>query len=266
MLTERIEQRVLGALRMLDRVTQSPLSRPMEVSSNTSRVVRNMRNFYVVTHADGLEAYSQAFQQPPEIPVIGDNEYSFEIIDPQKRYLPRMVTLNLPRDPNPANIGNHNSLFTPHDVVMYPSSTARLSHNWSTLRVSVTQGADPQTAPPVQGSLIQILDEEDDTLLASGITDERGEALVIVPGVPVTKFADDDDDDSGRGRGRDDDPPVIVNTLPVRLELSLDAAATWPVNPDLLEENHVANRRTSMDLTLSTGRMEKVVINLNPLA
>jgi hypothetical protein len=56
--------------------------------------------------------------------------------------------------------------------------------------------------------------------------------------------------------------PVVVNTLPVRLELSLGTTTPWPVNPDLLEQHHVANRRMSMDLALSTGRMERVVINV----
>ncbi len=265
MLIERVEQRVLGALQLVDSVTQTPVKRLMQISSDTATLVRNRRGFYVITHADGLESHTEAFlQPPPPPPALEDNEYSFEIEDPQKRYLPRLVTVRLPRDPNPENIGNANSLFTPRDVAMYPASSASLSHNWSTVRVSVDQVGNS----PVRGALIKIIDSAEDTLLASGISDERGEALVIVPGVPVTKFADEEDDDRGRGRGRgrgrdrDDEPPVLVNTLAVRLELSLDVTKPWPVNPDLLEQNHVANRKVSMDLTLSTGRMERVAINL----
>ncbi len=258
MLIERIEQRVLGAMRLVDRVTQTPITRAMTLSSDSARVVRNVRGLYVVTHADDLEEHIESFQEPPNSPPIEDNQYSFEINDPQKRYLPRLVTLRLPRDPNPGNIDNANSLFVPQDVDMYPASTASLSHNWSTIRVTVTQGPDPLTAAPVRGSLIRIVDPEDDSILASGISDERGEALVIVPGVPVTKFADEDDE----GDDDDDEPPVLVNTLAVRLELSLGASTPWPLNPDVLEQNHAANQQMSMDLTLSTGRMERAVINL----
>jgi hypothetical protein len=261
MLIERIEQRVLGALRIIDRVTQAPVSRALQLTSSNATVVRNMRGYYVVTYAAGLESHTEAFLQPPSTPALEFNAYNFEITDPQRRYLPRTVTLRLPRDPNPANIGNTNSLFRPQDVALYAASTAPLSHNWSTIRASVmqsvTQGAGHA---PVRGALLRVFDAADGTLLASGISDEHGEALVIVPGVPVTKFADEGDG-HGHGHGHDE-APVIVSTLPVRLELSLDAAAPWPVNPDVLEQNHAANRRTSMNLTLSTGRMERATINL----
>ena len=253
MLIERVEQRVLGALQLTDRVTQTPVTRGLLISSDSVRLVRNRRGFYVITHADGLEAYTEAFPEPPDMPI---RSYNLEISDPQKRYLPRLLTLRLPRDPHHDNIGNVTSLFTPQNVVMYPASTASLSHNWSTVRVSVTQ----DTSTLVQGALIQIIDPAENTVLASGISDQRGEALVIVPGVPVTKFADDDDDDNGADD--DDEPPVVVNTLPVRLELSLGTSTPWPVDPDVLEQHHAANRRASENLTLSTGRMERVAINI----
>jgi hypothetical protein len=264
MLIERVEQRVLGALRLIDRVSQTPLTRALHLTSSDVGLVRNMRGYYVVIHAAGLEAHTAAFLQPPALPALGANSCSVEINDLQKRYLPRLVTLRLPRDPNPANIANANSLFRPIDVAMYPATTAALLHNWSTLRASVTQGSSHL---PVRGALLQVIAAAENSLLASGISDARGEALVIVPGVPVTKFADDSPGHGGGragggGRGRDEDTPVVVNTLPVRLELSLGTSTPWPVDPDVLEQNHTANRRMAMDLTLSTGRMEKVAINL----
>lgn len=257
MLIERIEQRVLGALRLIDRVTEVPVSRPLQLTSSNAAVVRNRRGYYVVTHAAGLESHTESFLQPPSLPALGNNAYNFEITDPQRRYLPRTVTLRLPRDPDPAHIGNANSLFVPQDVAMYASGTAPLSHNWSTIRASVTQGAGHT---PVRGALLRVIDAADGTVLAGGISDENGEALVIVPGVPVTKFADEGDGHGG-GHGGGHDAPVIVSTLPVRLELSL-IDTPWPVNPDVLEQNHAANRRASLELTLRTGRMERVVIHL----
>ena len=249
---ERVDQRVLGALRLVDRVTHAPLLRPLNCSSTRASSVRNRRGYYVVTNAVGLETHSASFLQPPTLPPLESEIYSFEIEDPLKRYLPRLMTLRLPRDPSPANAANANSLFKPVDVAMYPASTTTLSLNWSTLRISVTAAPD-QTV--VRGALLQVIDAANEKLLASGISDEQGEALVIVAGVPITKFADDE----GAGGAAS---PVVVSTLPVRLELSLGVTTPWPVNPDVLEQNHVANRRLSMDLTLSTGRMERVVINL----
>lgn len=271
MMLERIEQRVLGALRLTDRVTGVPLTRPMRLSADNAALVRNASGCYVVTAARGLELHTAAFLQPPATPALGSIACTFTIHDPQQRYLPRIITLRLPRDPDPAHAENADSLFRPLDVAMYPAATAPIFQNWSTIRAAVTQGPDPRTAPPLRGALLLVIDEADGTRLASGISDERGEALVIVPGVPVTKFADEGDGDGGgggggggggHGHGGGDEPPVVVNTLPVRLEISLGPGAVWPVNPDVLEANHEANRRLSMPLTLSTGRMERVIINL----
>lgn len=254
MLIERVEQRVLGALRLIDRVMQTPLTRPLRLGATTASLVRNARGYYVVTSAKGLEHHTASFQKAPAVPALESRSYRFEITDPLGRYLPRVMVLRLPRDPLPANSSNINSLFRPLDVAMYPASTAPLLHNWSTLRVSVARASNHS---PVRGALLQVINVADDALLASGISDERGEALVIVPGVPITKFADEEDVGDGGA-----EPPVVVNTLPVRLELSLGATTPWPVNPDVLEQNHSINRRMSMELTLSTGRMERVVINL----
>jgi hypothetical protein len=247
----------------------------MEVSSESARLVRNRQGLYVVTHAQGLEAHTRSFEAQPAVPAPGANTCTIDVQDPQKRYLPRRVILRLPRDPDPENRDSPDSLFRPHDVALYPAGTAPLSPNWSTVRVSVSAGRDAQSTRPAQGSLIRIVDAGDDEVLASGISDERGEALVIVPGVPVTRFADEADGGEGppggppggggpgggHGHGLDE-PPVVVNTLAVRLEVSLAVPTPWPVNPDLLEENHAANRRQSMDLELATGRMERVAINI----
>jgi len=258
---ELIDERVLGALQLTDHVTQAALTRPLRLTAGNASVIRNRRGYYVVTHAAGLEAHGTAFQAPPAEPGLESNSYTFTIHDPQRRYLPREVVLRLPRDPDPAHIDNANSLFRPHDVAMYPTATAVLAHNWSSIRASVTQGV---ARSAVRGALLRVIDTSDDSLLASGLSDELGEALVIIPGVPVTKFANEDDGPvhGGGGGGGNAEPPVIVNTLPVRLELSLGATTPWPVNPDLLEQNHNANLRLSMELTLSTGKMERVTINL----
>lgn len=251
---ERIEQRVLGAMQLTDKITGGAITRPLSLSCAKATVVRNLSGLYVVTAAQRLQRHQAAFDKPPASPALFSRSYRFAISDPLGRYLPRLYDLALPRDPDPAHADQEGSLFTPLRVPLYPAGTATLSQNWSSLRISVARGAGHA---PVRGALLRVVDRADDTVLASGLSDERGEALVIVPGVPLTKFADSADAAEVEGEA-----PVLVNTLPVRLELSLGASTPWPVNPDLLESNHAANRRLSMDLALSTGRMERVVINV----
>ncbi len=250
MMIERIEQRVLGALRMRDRATALPLVTPVRLHGAAARVRRNRSGLYVITAAQGLEAHGARFQRPPPDPALASLEYRFVIHDPLRRYLPRRLRLRLPLDPDPARRGEPDSLFTPRDVLLYPAATARLARNWSSLRVTVVRGGARE---PVAGALLRVVRRGGAQVLASGISDERGEALVIVPGVPVTRFADDGDN------GGDD--PVVTDRLPVRLELSHSAGA-WPVDPDELERQHAARLQDSRDLQLRTGRTESVVFTL----
>lgn len=252
MLTERIDQRVLGALRLVDRATGLPVTAPLRLHSDSARLLHNRSGLYVITEASGLESHAEAFAQPPASPPLASIEYRFIIEDPRRRYLPRRLSVNLPRDPDPEHAGRPDSLFTPHDALLYHAATARLSANWSSLRVSVLRNGKP-----LAGALLRVIGVAGGDILASGISDPRGEALVVVPGVPVTRFADE-----GDVLGHDHDPaPVVVNTLPVRLEVSL-TASDWPVDPDELEQNHAANLRQSRELGLRTGRMETVVFKL----
>ncbi len=250
---ERIEQRVLGALRLVDRVSQVPLQRALTVRAEGGRLVRNAGGLYVITAANGLEAHSAAFTQPPATPAPGSVNLSVVVSDPQMRYLPRLLNIRLPRDADPASAGQPDSLFTPRQAQMYPASTATIATNWSAVRASVTRAGEA-----LAGCLLRVVDEAEGGVLASGISDERGEALVVVPGVPITKFAGDDDEEEGE---EGDDPPVMITTLAVRLEASA-GDGSWPVDPDLLEQNHAANIAQSRQLTLKTGRVETVAINL----
>lgn len=252
MMMEQVDQRVLGALRLVDRVSQVPVQRTMKISSNSASLVRNASGLYVITEAAGLASHVGEFQQPPATPVPGSVSVSITVEDPQARYLPRLLRMNLPRDAAPANVDNLDSLFRPQEAAMYPASTASIVGNWSAIRASVQRND-----APVAGCLLRVIDETEAVVRASGISDERGEALVIVPGVPITKFAGDEDE----GTDDDDDPLVMITTLPVRLEASA-GGSSWPVDPDVLEQNHTTNLQKSMPLTLKTGRMETVVITL----
>lgn len=253
MVIDRIEQRVLGALRIVDSVTGQPVKQMVLVGSEQAELVRNRNGLYVITNATDFEEYIGSFDTPSSGSTPAPQIVHFHISDPLSHYLPRIVELSLPRNPDSEMSGSNESVFTPVDVALYPSSTAPIWHNWSTVRVSVARESDNS---PIPGALLRVVDAADNDLLASGISDTRGEALVIVSGVPITKFADE------LSEGEDDVPPVVVHSLPVRLELSLGASTPWPVNPDLLERDHVTNRRMSVDVALSTGQMERVVINL----
>lgn len=263
---EFIDFRYLGALRCVDRATGFHLTRRMEVAAEDASFLRNRSNLYVIKTANGLERHNVSFSQAPELAASGSLSLSVQVSDPLSQYLPRIIEVDLPRDADPEHSENENSLFKPVTVGLYSAPNAKVMTNWSTVRVSVMRNAAGSSSAPVAGALLRVIRNSDDEVLSSGLSDERGEALIIVPGVPITQFADVEDDrggGNGRGPGDTEDPsPVVVSELSARLEVSIDPDLGWPTNPDVLELNHAANLVTTELLTLRTGRMEKVSIQL----
>jgi len=266
---EFIDQRYLGALKCVDRATGFHLNRALRVSAADLSFIRNRSNLYVIKQASGLQQHSASFEQTPTTPLPGTLPFNVSISDPLDQYLPRTIEIALPRDTDPANSGNADSVFNPVNVDLYAAPNARVMANWSTVRVAVIRQESGAGNLPVAGSLLRVIRNSDDQILSSGISDLRGEALVIVPGIPITQFADDEDEEGpggpggpGRPRGPAAPPPVVVSEISARLEVSVATEARWPANPDMLEANHVTNLVATESLTLRTGQMEKVSIQL----
>jgi hypothetical protein len=252
-----IESRYFGALRCVDRATGAHLSQHLRFSSDDLAFVRNRSNVYVINRASGLADYADAFAAAPAQPATASLNFDVEVTDPLGRYLPRRLRVALPRDADPANSSQASSLFRAIDVELYAAPGAAIAANWSTVRVSIMRDDPAAGMVAVAGGLLRVVRNSDDEVLSSGISDQRGEALVVVPGVPITQFAEEEEDFDP-----DEVTPVVTSEIPARLELSLAPAQSWPPNPDLLEQNHAANIVTTENLTLRTGRMEKVAIQL----
>ncbi|VAW63279.1 hypothetical protein MNBD_GAMMA09-516 [hydrothermal vent metagenome] len=258
-MTEQIDSRAIGALKCIDRATGYILTRPLNVISESADFIRNRSNLYVIKKVAGLGEYTDSFNPVPSLPATGSLSVTVQVKDPLNQYLPRTVDINLPLDTSPENIENSNSIFRPIEVSLYAAPNAGLLSNWSTVRVSVLRNDNVLGEVPVKGSLLRIIRQSDNAVLSSGLSDGRGEALVIIPGVPITQFSEEESSDTELGN----DTPVVVSELSVRLEVSFDSSVSWPVNPDVLEANHSSNLVATENMALRTGRMEKINIVLN---
>ena len=251
---ERVEDRVLGALRCIDATAQVPLTEPLAVAGTGVSFVRNRSGLYVIHEWTELPAHAAAFEAPPALPAVGAAPpLDLSITEPSGRYLPRRIRLALPRDPNPANAAATNSLFRPIDVPMYPSPHAPVGANWTVLRVTVTETA---SGDALGGALMRVT--ANGSVLARGLTDWRGEALVPVAGVPVTTWSDDPD-------------AVIVTEIAATLEAVFDPAsgrrtsasvvragpppAGGPlVDPDAIEIGRAGLPQAAAQVMLAAGR------------
>lgn len=250
---EHIETRVLGALRCVDASTRAAVDVPLQVRIAGARVRRNRSGLYVITQADLLAAHEAVFELPPAQPAIGSVVLSATLVDPAGGYLPRIATLALPRDPAADHAAQADSLFRPIEIAMYPASTAPLGANWAVLRVSLRESA---SGDALGGALLIV--RSGASVLARGLSDWRGEALVPVPGVPVTTWSEEDD-------------AVIVSETAAQLEVVYDPAAGLrlpadavraghqpaalpQVDPERLEANRAGLSNSTLDLQLRAGR------------
>jgi hypothetical protein len=181
---ERLDNRVLGALRWIDGVTGRPIDRPLPASCDGLSLLYNRSNLCVILGAQGLEDYGGAYD-PSALSAAqkpADKTLAFPTLvqDPQGDYLPRLVSVLLPRPLTPQ--GSPDSAFDPLDVVLLPSPVRKASAGWARLRLSATH-AD---GSPFANVLFRVQrSSAPQTILGRGLSDARGEALVLIPGLKL---------------------------------------------------------------------------------
>lgn len=202
---ERVESRVLAGIRFVDAASGLGIDQSLRLeAADGIDIARNRSGLYVVRRHPALAAHTDSFMQAPALPALASVAIPLTVHDPAGIYVSRSVTLRLPRDPDPANSAEENSLFRPVEVLMYRSPAAPLGGNWAALRVSLRETT---TGDALGGALIRVF--SNGAIIARGLTDWRGEALVAVVGIPITTWSDDDD-------------AVIVNDIQATVQAMFD--------------------------------------------
>ena len=250
---ELADRRVLGAVRFLDAATRLPVGTPLAVAADGLRLVRNRQGLYVLVEAPGLESHAASFPAAPPHPAVGGLRVELTVHDPGGRYLPRSLALDLPRDPDPAHGDQETSLFRSVDVPLYPAPAASVAPGWAVIRATVVRAG---SRAPLAGALLRVVRTSDNAVLARAVSDWRepvqGEALVAVPGIPITTWGDGEPEE-----------PVLVNEVPVTLEAYFDplfdpaaGPAGKPPDPDRMELLRLGLPSAKADLKLASGRSE----------
>ena len=214
---ERIEHRVLGALRFVDAATGRERLGPLELSAveGTARFVRSRSGLQVLWDWSGLREHASAFTAPPGAPPTGSVPFRFEVRDPTGEYLPRRASLDLPRNPDPDLAHDPDSLFQPATVPLYRAPAAPTGPNWAVIRATVTDAA---SGARLGGAVLTVTRGE--RVIARGLTDGRGEGVVPVVGIPMLTFGAEPDPDD-----EEDDGAVVVDSVAVRLRAAFSSAA-----------------------------------------
>ena len=252
---ERVEWRVLAALRPIDAITAATIVAPLRVTAEGARIARNRSGLYVIHEWPALAAHAAAFDAPPALPAPGSLALTVSVADPAGQYQPRLARIALPRDPAAAG---EDSLFSALPIALHPAPGARLGINWCALRVSL---AHRTSGDALGGALLRVV--AGDAVLARGLSDWRGEALVAVAGIPVTTWSEDED-------------AVVVSHIAATLEAIFDPAAGTrtpithvragrppprlpQVDPDAIESRRASLPRAQQDVRLAA----RAALNLN---
>lgn len=186
MIPEHVDNRVVGAIRWVDSITKSTITRPLVTKSPTALLVRNLSGLSIIKTAIGLEKYHHAFAleslRPEDVKTDESVEVTGEVRDPGDSYLPRAFTIMVPRPAKPDQPLPANSLFKPVEIQLLPGRQARTMAGWTQVRVTVKNPAG-ELLPNV---LVRVVATSGNGgVLGRGMSDKRGEALVIVPNLPL---------------------------------------------------------------------------------
>jgi hypothetical protein len=215
---ERLDSRFLVALRFLDGETAQPLTGPLTVSGNGVQVVRNRSSLYALTEAPGFASYTSRFEAPPE-PAPAPASIPLTVVDPSGRHLPRSLSLELPRDASQEPEHPSRSVFVPVDVRMYLSPTARPAPGSAVVRLSLRDDQDAPLARVVIRLRVTLPDKP--AIEGLGLSDERGEVLLLVPRIPIIRW----------GQGESDE--LIHTTFPATLESAFAPSGAGLPAPDM---------------------------------
>lgn len=239
-------RRIWGAVRFVDAASSRTIEGPLRLSAPGARWQRNRANLHVLMQLDepdvrraGFEAHESAFEQLPALaPIV----VSASVEDPAGCYLPRRFEFTLPRAAEPAGLAAPR--FNALDVTLDAAPAAPLLPTWAVLRVSVFHAGRP--AP---NAALRLLATVGVRLFGRGLSDARGEALVVAAGIAQL----------GVGAG----DIVVTPEVPAELVISFDAAAPagQPVNPDTLAVRAGVIRRTVAH-NLASGRTDTLRIDL----
>ena len=175
---ELLDRRILAAVTFIDPIGL-PVRTPVRVTADGVKLYQKRPGELIVLAAPGFGDYVASFDMPAA-PPTGSVAVVLDVLPSQSAYLPRRVTLALPRDPTPANNAASGSLFQPIEVTLPPSPSAPLPGLAAGLIVTVTRS---DTQARVEGALVRLTTPDGGKV--SSLTNPAGEAMLIAA-VPLT--------------------------------------------------------------------------------
>lgn len=176
-----LDRRALALLALVDPFGR-PLVGPALLTGDGLRTVAKSEGRWAVLGCKGLEAHVGSFESAPASPAQGSVACAIDIRPADAGLAPRRAVVPLPRDPDPANRGEDDSLFEPVTIALLPSPRCPIPGTSAAVRVTVRKRNDGRR---VANALVRVA-SNNGQFAAQSVTDAAGEALVIVADFPMS--------------------------------------------------------------------------------
>ncbi|HEX4319709.1 MAG TPA: hypothetical protein VHZ52_02310 [Acidobacteriaceae bacterium] len=240
----QVDRRVLGGIAFASAITGTSIVDSLVVRNTQLQLRVNRSGIFAILNAPGFTKLNSEFDVvPADWPAIS-TAFEITVQDPSLRYLGRRAMVQAPQ--------TIASLAAPQKVVLYPGPAGEVEPNWAIVRATVTD----THANGLPWAVLQVL-KSDNTVAATGMTDQRGEALLAVPGLGVQV--------SSGGSGS-----VTESTLAVTVHAWFDPTvlqqpAGWVPNPDdtLKTLTNPALKTANIASTLAAGQTILAAITIS---
>jgi hypothetical protein len=183
---ETLDRRALCAIQWRDAATLSKIDAPLTIRFPGAKWVRSLSGLTVLMSAPGLESYASMFDlsepSSPKTPSPNSVTVQGEVSDPSGCYLPRRFDITLPRNVERSKSDEADSVFDPVSIDLLPGPCIRVPPGWTQLRVTTFQKQTGERMPHV---LVRVRAKvgmpANEKVVARGMSDLRGEAVVILP-------------------------------------------------------------------------------------
>ena len=237
------DRRVLGGVVFVDSITQTSIVDRLAVTSADLTLRPNRSGVYAIFNAPGFSALTSEFA-PAAAGWPDAQSFEIAVSDPSRRYIARRARVQAPQPLAAA--------FTPQRVALYAGPSQALAPNWAVVRASVTAS----DGRPLPWTILQLV-KSDNSIIATGMTDARGEAVLAVMGLGVQVSANA----SGS---------VTEVTIPVTVKAWFDPGAFqqapgWLPNPDDILANLASNslRQGQQSGALGSGQTLLAAISIS---
>ncbi|MEE9432849.1 MAG: hypothetical protein V3V15_01245 [Sphingorhabdus sp.] len=253
-----LDRRALALIQMTD-IFGRPVEGNVDVDGPGILIVRKSGGRIAITSAEGFAQHESSFTKAPSSPALQSRKLTLEFSPYETRYAARSYQLVLPRDADPANSDQRQSIFAAEIVTLLPDNGLVAAGSTCFLRVEVTRASDGAL---IENALIRGK-SNNDQFTAIATTNHAGEATLVFANIPPS-FAG-----SGASVKRSIDGKVTVDVDPATARFNdpaeIAAAAlaaskrkSGHIDPDVMSASIAADFPAGKAVKISAGTSQSL--------